>query len=41
MFARKHPLEIQAHEIADQLRAKLTRMGMRHRVKRRDYDDLY
>ena len=38
---RKHPLEEQAIEIAEQMRAKLTRLGMRHRTKGRDYDELY
>jgi hypothetical protein len=38
---RKHPLEQQAVEIAEQVRGKLTRMGFRHRTKYRDYDELY
>lgn len=41
MLYRSHPLEQRAALIADQVRDKLTRMGMRHRTKYRDYEDLY
>jgi hypothetical protein len=41
MFVRKHPLEQLAVDIAEQVRGKLTRMGMRYRAKGRDYDELY
>lgn len=41
MFRKVHPLEQQATEIAETVRAKLTRMGLRHRAKGRDYDELY
>lgn len=41
MFHRRHPLETQALEIAEIVRAKLTRMGLKKRVAGRDYDELY
>jgi hypothetical protein len=38
---RKHPLEEQALDLAEQLRNKLTRMGFRDRVKGREFDEVF
>ena len=38
---RKHPLEQQALELAEQLKNKLTRMGFRDRVKGREFDEVF
>jgi hypothetical protein len=41
LLRKKHPLEEQAIDIAEQIRGKLTRMGLCHRAKYRDYDELH
>jgi DNA segregation ATPase FtsK/SpoIIIE-like protein len=41
IFGQKHPLEKRAETIADNIRGKLTRMGMCHRVKYREFDELF
>jgi hypothetical protein len=41
LFRKRHPLEDQAVHIAETMRGKLTRMGLRHRAKGREYDELY
>jgi hypothetical protein len=41
LLRKRHPLEEQAMEIAETVRGKLSRMGLAHRAKYRDYDELH